>query len=84
MPAKIGGTKGATGGNVDEFDLLAKSRTVEVGTAKKDTTDMTTQQTEFDEMAEWLKNNVSAGLYAAAYISFSMNIPISSSVKSNN
>lgn len=64
VPGKIG----SSGGNVDEFDLLAQSRTTTEGgvgagagggaTLKKDS-ELMAKETEFDEMAAWLKNNVS-------------------------
>lgn len=54
VPAKIGG--GASRSQVDEFDLLAQSRT-DGDTTKKDKDD-DMNRTEFDEMAAWLKNNV--------------------------
>lgn len=58
VPGKIGGTS-ASAGNVDEFDLLAQSRTTDGSSAvKKDAADVMTKETEFDEMAAWLKNNV--------------------------
>lgn len=67
VPGKIG----KSSGNVDEFDLLAQSRTTTesssvaavggsgtAGTLRKDP-EMMAKETEFDEMAAWLKNNVS-------------------------
>lgn len=55
VPGKIGTS---SAGNVDEFDLLAQSRTTDgTSTLKKDS-DLMAKETEFDEMAAWLKNNV--------------------------
>lgn len=58
VPGKIG----TSTGNIDEFDLLAQSRTTDGSSSgsasKKDTADVMTKETEFDEMAAWLKNNV--------------------------
>lgn len=58
VPGKIG----TSTGNIDEFDLLAQSRTTDGSSSgsalKKDTADVITKETEFDEMAAWLKNNV--------------------------
>lgn len=55
VPGKIGAS---TSGNIDEFDLLAQSRTTDgTATLKKDS-DFMAKETEFDEMAAWLKNNV--------------------------
>lgn len=54
----------ATTAAADEFDLLAQSRTTEGGTSgtvRKDKEDVLAKETEFDEMAAWLKNNVSGG-----------------------
>lgn len=71
VPGKIGTSSGG-GGNVDEFDLLAQSRTTTEGgvgagggggaTLKKDS-ELMAKETEFDEMAAWLKNNVSEIIY---------------------
>lgn len=62
VPGKV-----ATGssGNVDEFDLLAQSRTTDgagggTGATLKKDSDLMAKETEFDEMAAWLKNNVSS------------------------
>lgn len=55
VPGKIG----SSSGNMDEFDLLAQSRTTDgTSTLKKDS-EIMAKETEFDEMAAWLKNNVS-------------------------
>lgn len=43
---------------------MAQSRTTEGGTSgtvRKDKEDVLAKETEFDEMAAWLKNNVSGG-----------------------
>lgn len=60
VPGKVAGSGG--GGPVDEFDLLAQSRTTEGGangSQKKAESELMAKETEFDEMAAWLKNNVS-------------------------
>lgn len=59
VPGKIGKSGGGSSGNIDEFDLLAQSRTTEGSSTLKKDSDVLAKETEFDEMAAWLKNNVS-------------------------